>query len=403
MLADHSTLRTPVRPPLPEDGPVLNVVDLFSGCGGLSLGLEQAATDAGCRLDITLAVDFEADATAVYTANFPDANAVTAAVESYFDGDLGAPATPTEQATAQAHPRTAILMGGPPCQGHSNLNNITRRRDPKNELYARMARAAEILHPAFVIIENVPSVRRDTDQVVQRTIEHLESLHYTVATGIVSLHDLGVAQTRRRHILLASAAPAAPAQTLLDQLLGNTVAAGRTLRWAIEDLADLADPAGYDRVPVANATNVTRMKYLLDNDEYDLPPHLRPLCHQTAHSYKSMYGRLNWELPAQTITSGFGSIGQGRYMHPDQTRALTAHEAARIQGFPDYFDFTAVTGRGALATMIGNAVPPALMRELGALLLPAVLPAAAAALAEPAPAVPAAPLAAARERELVPA
>lgn len=393
MPADHSTLRTSIRPPLPQDVPVLNAVDLFSGCGGLSLGLEQAATDAGCRLNITLAVDFEADATAVYTANFPDANAVTAAVESYFDGELGARATPTEQITGRAHPGTAILMGGPPCQGHSNLNNVTRRRDPKNELYARMARAAEILQPTFVIIENVPSVRRDTDQVVQRTIEHLESLHYTVATGIVSLHNLGVAQTRRRHILLGSADPATPAYSLLESLLNNTAANGRTLRWAIGDLANLTRPSGYDRPPVPNATNLARMRYLLDNDEYDLPPQLRPPCHQSAHTYKSMYGRLNWELPAQTITSGFGSIGQGRYMHPDQTRALTAHEAARIQGFPDYFDFTAVTGRGALATMIGNAVPPALMRELGALLLSALVPAAALA----------APMAAARERDLVPA
>ena len=75
-----------------------------------------------------------------------------------------------------------------------------------------------------------------------------------------------------------------------------------------------------------------------------------------------MYGRLRWDLPAQTITSGFGSIGQGRYMHPTQARALTPHEAARIQGFPDYFEFATVSKRADLATMIGNAVPPALSR-----------------------------------------
>ena len=86
-------------------------------------------------------------------------------------------------------------------------------------------------------------------------------------------------------------------------------------------------------------------------------------------SYKSMYGRLRWEEPAQTITSGFGSIGQGRYMHPDRTRALTAHEAARVQGFPDYFDFSACPTRSALATMIGNAVPP----QLGAAVLTSFL------------------------------
>ena len=100
------------------------------------------------------------------------------------------------------------------------------------------------------------------------------------------------------------------------------------------------------------------MNYLLTSGEYDLPNARRPKCHQDDHSYKSMYGRLNWDLPAQTITSGYGSIGQGRYMHPSQARALTPHEAARLQGFPDYFDFTSVASRTALATMIGNAVPP---------------------------------------------
>ncbi|MDO8943143.1 MAG: DNA cytosine methyltransferase, partial [Desulfobacterales bacterium] len=105
-------------------------------------------------------------------------------------------------------------------------------------------------------------------------------------------------------------------------------------------------------------------RYLLAKGEYDLPNHMRPKCHQGEHSYKSMYGRLAWNQPAQTITSGFGSIGQGRYMHPDLLRALTPHEAARIQGFPDYFDFGKATTRSALATMIGNAVPPQLSRQL---------------------------------------
>jgi DNA (cytosine-5)-methyltransferase 1 len=77
-----------------------------------------------------------------------------------------------------------------------------------------------------------------------------------------------------------------------------------------------------------------------------------------------MYGRLKWSEPAQTITSGFSSIGQGRYMHPDQPRALTAHEAARVQGFPDYFDFSVVDIRKYLVRMIGNAVPPELGRRI---------------------------------------
>lgn len=124
-----------------------------------------------------------------------------------------------------------------------------------------------------------------------------------------------------------------------------------------------------DRAPQAKHDNLARMAWLLEHDEYDLPNHLRPACHQGNHTYKSMYGRLRWEDPAQTITSGYGSIGQGRYMHPDLPRALTAHEAARIQGFPDYFDFSACTTRSALATMIGNAVPP----QLGTAVISALL------------------------------
>ena len=136
------------------------------------------------------------------------------------------------------------------------------------------------------------------------------------------------------------------------------------LKWAIGDLAMLRNGNGLDHFPRASKANLARMQWLLQNDKYDLPNSLRPECHQNEHSYKSMYGRLKWNEPAQTITSGFSSIGQGRYMHPDQPRALTAHEAARIQSFPDYFDFSAAIRRSDLATMIGNAVPPLLSRML---------------------------------------
>lgn len=367
---DQFSLRRVRRPQPPSGGERLRVVDLFAGCGGLSLGIEQAAIAAGMGVDIALAVDFEKSATTVYKANFPHANVVTASVETYFDGKLGGPLSAAEQNARAAFTDVDILVGGPPCQGHSNLNNKTRRKDPKNELYARMGRAAEILMPTVVLIENVPSVNRDSEQVVERTIQHLKSLGYAVATAVVGLHALGVAQTRRRHVLVASTEPRLSTEKVLENLTGRKGDKKINLLWAIGDLRSVKKPKAYDHEPVPNAANLARMQYLLDNNEYDLPPAYRPACHQKAHTYKSMYGRLNWSEPAQTITSGFGSIGQGRYMHPEKLRALTAHEAARIQGFPDYFDFSAITMRSHLATMIGNAVPPALMREAVALLIP---------------------------------
>ena len=105
-------------------------------------------------------------------------------------------------------------------------------------------------------------------------------------------------------------------------------------------------------------TNVVRMEYLFKHDEYDLPNRLRPPCHQNGHSYKSMYGRLKWDQPAQTLTTGFGSMGQGRFLHPTRRRMLTPHEAARIQGFPDFFNFSLISRRTSIQQLIGNAVPP---------------------------------------------
>lgn len=370
--AEGHPLREIARPRLEDGAPSLTLVDLFAGCGGITLGISQAAHDHGIATDVALAVDFETTAIDVYRTNFPEARRVELApVEEFFDGPLGTPLTFRETRTRESTGAVDVLVGGPPCQGHSNLNNHTRRVDAKNALYLRMVRAAEVLRPRVLLVENVPAVLRDRHEgtsVVIRARQHLENLGYRVADDVVSVAALGVAQTRRRHLLLATLEGEVLPSDVFKQLEGNAVQ--RDLEWAIGDLRDIDGGTALDRRPQAKAENLARMQWLLEHpDVYDLPNELRPKCHQGDHSYKSMYGQLQWSEPAQTITSGFGSIGQGRYMHPEQARALTAHEAARIQGFPDYFDFSACPTRTALATMIGNAVPP----QLGAAVLNAVL------------------------------
>ncbi len=362
-------LRAQNRPAFDTGAQATRIVDLFAGCGGISLGLAQACHAADRALQIALAVDFEPLAATVYQENFPFAERIeTARVEAFFDGELGDAPSFVEQRMATSVAGVDVLVGGPPCQGHSNLNNHTRRVDEKNALYLRMVRAAEILHPRLLLIENVPSVLRDRHNgvgVVERAVEHLERIGYQTEHRVVALARLGVAQTRQRHVMLATA-PGEPAPARLFESI-EASATLHDLRWAIGDLTNTASTSMLDREPQATAKNVDRMQFLLQNGIYDLPNALRPTCQQGSHSYKSMYGRLRWDEPAQTITSGYGSIGQGRYMHPERTRALTAHEAARIQGFPDYFDFSACPTRSALATMIGNAVPP----QLGAAILTA--------------------------------
>lgn len=363
-MASTHPLRRTKRPAFElGDGPVV-VVDLFAGCGGLTLGVAQAAHEAGLAIAVPLAVDFEHAPLKVFRSNFPNACVREAAVEDLFDGALGAKPTATEADVVRQVGAIDLLIGGPPCQGHSNLNNRTRRDDPKNRLYLRMARAAEVLRPRVVVIENVPAVVHDSQHVVARTQEHLEAAGYEVAASRLELVELGIPQTRRRHILLAVRSDCLPDLVSVEQLLTFSPQTTRDLRWAIGDLEGASTGHWIDAPSKMSLENQRRMQWLIDNNEVNLPNDRRPECHRGDHSYISMYGRLTWGQPAQTITSGFGSMGQGRYGHPSQPRTLTPHEAARIQGFPDYFRFDAAPTRTQLSVIIGNAVPPPLTRIL---------------------------------------
>jgi DNA (cytosine-5)-methyltransferase 1 len=126
----------------------------------------------------------------------------------------------------------------------------------------------------------------------------------------------------------------------------------------------------FDQTGTPSPVNRQRIEYLFAHKLFELPDAQRPDCHRLqAHSYKSVYGRLRPNEPAQTITTGFLSMGQGRYVHPSQRRTITPHEAARLQCIPDFFHFGSVSSRTALAEMIGNAVPPKLAYILGVELL----------------------------------
>ena len=128
---------------------------------------------------------------------------------------------------------------------------------------------------------------------------------------------------------------------------------------------------GFDAPSRMSRTNETRVDWLFANQRHELPNELQPPCHQGTHRYPSMYGRLHWDRPAQTVTTGYGSIGQGRNVHPLEQRLITPHEAARLQTFPDSFDFGQAQ-RKEWAKMIGNAVPPLVNMTIGMSLIPAL-------------------------------
>jgi DNA (cytosine-5)-methyltransferase 1 len=370
--ADARFLRTTRRPDYEAPTPAIRIVDLFAGGGGLSLGLAEAARRIGVGAAVVLAVERDDDVADVFTLNFPSANLVRSDVCDIFDGDLRARLTSSERRVRREIGDVDVLLAGPPCQGHSDLNNHTRRRDPRNALYLRAVRAVEILRPRLVVLENVPAIERDATSVVDEATTALTEARYAVASAVLDLTAFGVPQSRRRHILLASRLDGVDPAVVLSELPSCAAHKARTIEWAIGDLATIAVDTGVDAPSAAARVNRERMQWLIDNDKYDLPNELRPECHHGFHSYVSMYGRLRWDAPAQTITTGFGSMGQGRFVHPSLPRTITPHEAARLQTLPDFFALDPEKGRGAWATVIGNAVPPLLVVHLTEPLLQAL-------------------------------
>jgi DNA (cytosine-5)-methyltransferase 1 len=313
------------------------------------------------------AVDIDRDALAVFDRNFQPVSAISTSISSMVDYHVYGRGYSAEWAYApeildrNLKPlvgRVDLVLAGPPCQGHSNLNNRTRRNDPRNQLYVAAAALAVALRPKMLVIENVPSVLSDSKEVVPTTHAVLERSGYWVSQGMLSVDKLGGPQTRKRHFMIATLTPHVHIEDvgrILEKPLPLTL-------WdVIADLEDKAYSDGFmDQFPALSDENRRRIAFLFEHGEYDLPDRERPICHRDGHSYPSVYGRLRRELPAPTITTGFMTPGRGRYIHPTRQRVLTAREAARVQGFPDTFDFSlggTSPSKKLLSKWIGDAVP----------------------------------------------
>ena len=344
----------------------VRVADLYSGVGSLSLGVWDACRRLGLGFRCVAAVDRNADALKVFADNFQGARIFHSDICKLVDGKLGRPPTSTERAFLNAVGRPGFLLSGSPCQGFSPLNNRTRGRDERNSLYLRATRFAQLSEAENILFENVPDVLNGDLDVIGITKDALNRSCYSVDDMVVDLSVIGVPQTRRRHILVASRSKHVRISEMIE---AYKVARRRSVWWAIWDLEQESTERVFDSSSSLTNANLMRVDFLRETGTYDLPNKLRPRCHRGWHSYKSMYGRLKYSEPAQTITSGFCSPGQGRFVHPTQRRTLTPHEAARLQFFPDFFDFSSVPWRTDLAEMLGNAAPSKISSVIGLNLL----------------------------------
>lgn len=322
-------------------------IDLYSGCGGLTLGLKQAG------FEVIGAVEINSLAVETYKANHP--NTVV------WKEDIRKLAVRRVMEGLRIEKRELDLLAGcPPCQGFSTMRTLNGGRkinEPQNDLVFEFLRFVRVLKPKAVMLENVPGLAVDWRIHVFR--QKLERLGYLCHDGVLNAADYGVPQRRRRMILLGGGeGHIEPAKAQSEKV---------TVRDAIGSLpppGDSGDPL-HD-LPESRAQHVLDLiKRIPKNggSRSDINETHRLACHRKCNGFWDVYGRMAWDDVAPTITSGCVNPSKGRFLHPEQDRAITLREAALLQSFPPGYRFSLGRGKFAAAEMIGNALPPELVRR----------------------------------------
>ncbi len=351
---------------LTEKTDTFHFIDLFCGGGGLSLGIRRAAEFLGFKARLLCAVDTDEMALRLVKEVFSPLITRNRSVEDLMrydvdrsgalDDFISAPSILDAQ-IAQFKGKVDLLVAGPPCQGHSNLNNRTRGFDNRNLLYFTVPAFAIASSIPNIIIENVKSIAVAEENVVEITTRILKRHGYKIEQRVLNAADFGAAQSRHRHFLVARKRKAPRLERACDVLKVDHL----SFNEACKDMEPLSPSLSMlEEIGDLSPENKERIKYLHEHDIDDLPNHIRPECHRVEHSYPAVYGRIKGDLPMTTITTGFASPGRGRFVHPSEQRTINIREAGRVQGFPDWYWKKAIDldmKRVHLHKIIGDAVP----------------------------------------------
>jgi len=321
-------------------------IDLFCGCGGLTVGLKKAG------FKVLGVVDVDPLSVKTYKANHKDVKVWEADIRDLDPFDVAA-------ALKLKNKRIDLLAGCPPCQGFSTirtLNGAIAVKDPRNDLLLEFQRFVEALRPRTVMLENVPGLAKDGR--FTSFCNYMEKLGYLGEYRILNAAEYGVPQRRRRLIYLAGlgfklsfAGKARKLKTVRDAIDGLPKAGVSGDN--VHDLAEHRTPKVMKIIQLIPKNGGSRK---------DLPKKFQLQCHKRCNGFKDVYGRMKWDDVAPTITSGCFNPSKGRFLHPEEDRAITMREAALLQGFPRRYKFPATNSKSAVATMIGNALPPPFIR-----------------------------------------
>lgn len=341
---------------------IINAIDLFCGCGGLSYGFEKAG------VNILLGIDNDATALKVFENNHKNAKSICGDITSITYDDI----------KRNIGDKTIdLIIGGPPCQGMS-LSGPRKFDDPRNKLYLSYIRLVEEIHPKAFVIENVPGlVGLFNGQIKDNIIERLTVLGYNVQYRILCSSDYGVPQSRRRVIFVGIKGK----EFNFDKIIKKQIV---TCEMALSDLPPLIeeigiDPNNYECAPqnqyqelmrkhsdeVRNhiaAAHSEKVKHIIslvpDGGNYkDLPEEYR-----NSRNFHVAWTRFRSDKPAPTIDTG-----HRHHFHYKYNRVPTVRECARLQSFPDDFIFEG--NKTQQFRQVGNAVPPLMAQAIAETLL----------------------------------
>lgn len=322
--------------------PKLTAVDLFSGCGGLSVGLQQAG------FHVAAAVEVDTKAQATYSLNHPSVKLYAEDIRK-----LDVAAVLAESGLQRGE--LDLLAGCPPCQGFSRLRTKNKGPsvyDPRNDLVSDFLRFIREMLPKSIMMENVPALANDAR--FQSLCGAISDLGYKYVVHVLDAADYCVPQRRKRLILLASRVHTPIiAEKRTDRVTVRQALAGIGARSNTKDLLHA--------MPERRSPKVQELiKRIPKNggSRIDLPDEFQLECHKKSNGFFDVYGRMSWDDVAPTITSGCFNPSKGRFLHPSYNRTITLREAAILQGFPREYQFDTSHGKEAIALMIGNALPP---------------------------------------------
>lgn len=330
----------------------IEAIDIFCGIGGLTYGLQQSGINVIAGIDNDQSCEYS------YTKN-NNANFICADVAGYDFNQLK---------TLYSKKSIKVLVGCAPCQTFSSYTFKVKNqeKDVRWGMINNFLKAIKVLEPDVISMENVKGLADTT--IFEKFVRQIQKIAYLVSYRVANCADYGVPQGRKRLILLASKIGNIEIPDLIYSK-DNHIPIKKFIRHLPEiKHGQECKKDKIHRSRKLQAINIKRIQQSKPSGTWrDWDKKLLLKCYQkeSGKGYTSVYGRMNWDLVAPTITTQFTTYGSGRFGHPEQDRAISIREGALLQTFPADYDFGEITSTGAICRHIGNAVPPQLGKIIG--------------------------------------